>query len=290
MLTDVFEITLNSDRSPAAISFCIAPLSEAPPIAFSSQPRQHDFLTLIWIESGEGKNVIDFNQYEVHPHQFHLVQPGQVQYWQVEAPPKGYYLRMTEDFFLLSGNTRLLSEFYWCDNARANPVLNFEQPQASIVQAHLQSMMTEYTEQRRNWIDAIGASLRLILIQAQRQQFQKLQALKTTAGQMLVREFLDLVHQNVLQEHKLTYYAQSLGVTVGHLSETTKAVTGTPAGQFLRQRLIVEAKRRLLYSELPVTQIAKDLNFDDSSYFGRFFKRETSQTPRQFRNKYVAVH
>ena len=65
-----------------------------------------------------------------------------------------------------------------------------------------------------------------------------------------------------------------------------KALTGVPAGVWLRQRLLLEAKRLLVHTDLTVSQVGEKLEFKDTTYFNRFFKRETGQTPGAFRQEF----
>jgi AraC-like DNA-binding protein len=76
-----------------------------------------------------------------------------------------------------------------------------------------------------------------------------------------------------------------LHVTTNHLNETVKGTLGQPAGMIIRERLLLEAKRLLRYSDSPVAEIATHLNFEDPSYFSRFFKKHTGFSPSEFREQ-----
>jgi AraC-like DNA-binding protein len=62
-----------------------------------------------------------------------------------------------------------------------------------------------------------------------------------------------------------------------------KDVLGKTAGDIIRDRIAVEAKRLLTNAEMDVKEIAYDLNFEDPSYFTRFFRKNVGTTPEQFR-------
>jgi AraC family transcriptional activator of pobA len=78
-------------------------------------------------------------------------------------------------------------------------------------------------------------------------------------------------------------YADRLGVSPKHLNDCVRATTGASASGTLHARLQLEARRLLLHTDLPVTEIADRLGFSDASYFVRFFKRLAGTTPRAFR-------
>ena len=152
----------------------------------------------------------------------------------------------------------------------------------------MQTLLDEYHQADVGWIEAIVAQLQLLLIKAQRKQQQLRPNQPRSSGHILTARFQQLVKAHATQAHELSYYANQLGVTVGHLSETTKDTVGVSAGRLIRQQLLLEAKRLLAHSELTAAQVAEQLHFVDASYFGRFFKRETGQTPRQFRNSFYS--
>jgi AraC family transcriptional regulator, transcriptional activator of pobA len=62
-------------------------------------------------------------------------------------------------------------------------------------------------------------------------------------------------------------------------------VLGIPAGEVIRNRIILEAKRLLVNNDMTVLEIANYLNFADNSYFSKFFKRLEGVTPEEFRKR-----
>ncbi len=80
-------------------------------------------------------------------------------------------------------------------------------------------------------------------------------------------------------------YARMLKVTSGHLSESILHHTGRTAGELIRDRLLLEARRLLVHSSLNVAEIAVSLQFEDPSYFSRFFRRSTGVSPGEFRDR-----
>ena len=284
-MTQILTIGL-SDSAETPIPFSIYRLDEAPAWAFSTQPRRHTFHLLIWITEGTGTHVIDFEEYPLKNGQLHLVAPTQVQYWAVDQRPTGYYIRFTDNLFLFSGMGSFLSRLDLFETVEKRQVLEFTVEEAKQITHNLQLISAEFQQNEIGWVESIVARMQLLLISAQRQQRQLRQTHNVQVGQQITHHFLKLVKQHALTEHKLSFYAAILGVTSGHLSETIKAITGKSASRLIRERIILEAKRQLVHSEQSVAQIAEELHFSDASYFGRFFKRETGQTPSQFRKSF----
>ena len=92
-----------------------------------------------------------------------------------------------------------------------------------------------------------------------------------------------LIEEHFRKERQLAFYAEHLAMTVDRLNDHVKRAMGVTAGHLLRQRVITEAKRQLVFTDLPIGEIAYDLAFSDPAYFARFFRRQTGTTPHDFR-------
>jgi AraC-like DNA-binding protein len=98
-------------------------------------------------------------------------------------------------------------------------------------------------------------------------------------------QFLTLVQQNFRKERFLDFYANKLEVTAKHLSRTVKKQTGFTAVEWIERFVILEAKVLLKSSNLNIQQISDELNFPSQSFFGKYFKKQTGLSPKEFRNQ-----
>jgi len=94
-----------------------------------------------------------------------------------------------------------------------------------------------------------------------------------------------LVDEYFRTEHQLSFYAAKLDVTVDRLNDHVKRATGVTAGHLIRQRLVTEAKRQLVFTTQPIQDIAQELAFSDPSHFARFFRKHAGTTPHEFRDR-----
>jgi AraC family transcriptional activator of pobA len=99
----------------------------------------------------------------------------------------------------------------------------------------------------------------------------------------LFRRFEALLEQHHLARWSVADYARVLSVTPTHLNRVTRAATGDTASHLILNRLIREARRNLVYTNLPVSTIAYSLGFDDPAYFSRVYAAATGLSPRAFR-------
>lgn len=104
-------------------------------------------------------------------------------------------------------------------------------------------------------------------------------------GADLVKRFEDLLDDHFLEHWPVARYAQALKITPTHLTRVVREAYGCPATQMIRDRMIREARRHLVYTNLSISQIAYALRFDDPAYFTRTFTQATGQSPSAFRSR-----
>ena len=93
----------------------------------------------------------------------------------------------------------------------------------------------------------------------------------------------NLIEEHFQTERQLGFYAGKLAMTVDRLNDHVKRATGVTAGHLVRQRVLTEAKRQLVFTNQPIHTIAYDLAFSDPSHFARFFRKQTGTAPHEFR-------
>jgi AraC family transcriptional activator of pobA len=110
-------------------------------------------------------------------------------------------------------------------------------------------------------------------------------AVTLSAADPTVEALRGLVEEHFRKERLLGFYAEKLAMTPDRLNDIVKRATGVTAGHLIRQRVLTEAKRQLVFTALPINEIAYDLTFADPSHFARFFRKQTGTTPQTFREQ-----
>lgn len=103
--------------------------------------------------------------------------------------------------------------------------------------------------------------------------------------EIMVDKFLGLVRQHYKHERSIGFYGDILCLTPKYLSTLIKANTGTTANDWIDRYIILEAEALLKSTNMTIQQISDDLNFPSQSFFGKYFKRHTGMSPREYRNK-----
>ncbi|MBL4827729.1 MAG: helix-turn-helix domain-containing protein [Spongiibacteraceae bacterium] len=97
--------------------------------------------------------------------------------------------------------------------------------------------------------------------------------------------FSELLEQHFLSHRSIESYANELGITAPHLNSLCQRLTKQSALQMVHERLLLEAKRRLIYTAVTISQVSDNLGFSEPAYFTRFFKRQTGMSPKIFRQQ-----
>jgi AraC family transcriptional activator of pobA len=100
------------------------------------------------------------------------------------------------------------------------------------------------------------------------------------------REFRMAVEDHYVEHWSVHEYAHRLHMSESSLNRVCRAVAGATAFEIVQGRLELEARRRLIYTTVPVHRLAADLGFLDPSYFSRFFRRRTGVAPNEFRQSH----
>ncbi|MEM6272503.1 MAG: helix-turn-helix transcriptional regulator [Bacteroidota bacterium] len=250
--------------------------------------HRHAYYTVIWSMEARGTHTIDFRTFEFGPHQVYFVSPGQIH--QVVHPerPRGIVITFNKDFLLANAiSPRFISDLYLFREYGEAPPLELD-PQASAeLEQILEQMLAFIDRPIRFKAQALGSLLRLFLICCY--DFCPLDppAPETdhATGVTLLRNFREQLEQSFQDQHQVGWYAQEVHVSADYLNRTIRQLTGRTAKEHIQGRILLEARRLLLYTDASVKEIAYELGFDESTHFSAFFKRGTGQRPSAFRKQ-----
>ena len=109
--------------------------------------------------------------------------------------------------------------------------------------------------------------------------------MKLTHREMLVEKFLNLVRAYHKEQRGLEFYAEKLTISSKYLSKVIKETSGKPANDWIDDHVALEAKALLKSTNMTIQQISDELNFPSQSFFGKYFKRVTGMSPREYKGK-----
>lgn len=102
--------------------------------------------------------------------------------------------------------------------------------------------------------------------------------------QIIADNFREQIEMYFKSKTMVQEYAELMNITPNHLTQTIKDVTGKKAKDFITERRIIEAKRLLKFTSDSIAEIAYNIGFEEPTHFIRFFKKNTSLTPKEYKN------
>ncbi|TRX66224.1 AraC family transcriptional regulator [Carboxylicivirga sp. M1479] len=249
-------------------------------------PHRHAYYTLILIEEAlSGVHIIDFKEYNFEGAAVHFVHPGQVHQFISKTRPKGSVLNFSRTFLMQNGISEdLIERVYLFNSYGDSPPLPIDSMQLSVLKDIIEQMQEYQNGTNYYRYDALGALLKLFLINicgACSLSPHNMQ--HETGSNRLIRNFRQQLEKDYQVNHKVQYYAQALSVSSDYLNRFIKSKTGKSAKELIQDKLLLESKRLLLFSDLSSKELAFELGFEEPSNFNAFFKKLSGRSPIAFR-------
>jgi AraC family transcriptional regulator, transcriptional activator of pobA len=214
----------------------------------------------------------------------YFVAPHQAMSWVVETQNEGFILYFTRDF-IVHFIKWIEDEFTFFQINESNI---FELPieHNNLIIKDLVELRSIFENKSSYQIPILQSKLIAFLYRCKEIYEQQKQTQKSlSSNQLISLKFNNLVQKFYLQKRKIDDYAQMLNVSPNYLSAVIKATTSQNAKAILNERLLIEAKNLLSYSDDDISSIAYQLGFEEMTHFGRFFKTETGISPSEWRKE-----
>lgn len=249
-------------------------------------PHRHDYYTIILIEKGEGTHYIDFTQYKIENSSVYFIYPGQMHQVIFTSEPSGWVITFTEEFLVANSiPDKLINDIYLFNDFGQSPPLPISEADMPVYLRLVEQMAYFARSLETYTSEAVGSLVKVFLIKSNNhcslQKSNNPQLIET--GNHILRQFKQLLNKKYATAHMVSDYAAELAVTSDYLNKTVKNLTGKTAKEHIQGKLITEAKRSLLFSNISNKELAYELGFDESAHFNNFFKKITGQTPSEFR-------
>ena len=253
---------------------------------FYGKDRKDKLLTIAW-NRGESKKVtIDGVEYDF-PHNtilclmvnqtFHFSDAREIVAWQFN---RAFYCIVDHDKevscvgFLFYGTQQLMFTTLNKTNSHKIDLL-------------LQIFIEEFETVDNIQEDMLRMLLKRLIILVTRLAKQQFLPSQDLPEQKLdiIRQFNMLVEDNYKKEHSVKFYADQVNRSPKTLSNLFAIYNEKSPLTVIQERIVLEAKRLLLYTDKSAKEIAYELGFEDAAYFSNFFKKNTETSPSDFRTK-----
>lgn len=249
-----------------------------------SRPHRDDHYLLMFSTSGDLVMNIDFENITIQEPTLMLVFPGQIHQMVFAKNLKGWGISIDP--------TLIDKEFQLVFERSLQHPLSLDKH--SSFYSHLFTLL-ELMEKLQQSTSANRFQLRvkhslldaLIGLLAGEISGVEVEQGRVNRGAIIHQRFQQLLKENFREWKQPARYAAELNISLSHLYDTIKGITGESVSAYIQHYCILEAKRLLCFSNLTVKEIAYQLGYEEPVYFGKLFKKVTGLTPIQFRTQYL---
>ncbi len=249
--------------------------------AGARRPHRHDYHELLWIRSGQGVHLLDGVRHAVVPGAVTLIGRGQVHVFEEGVHLHGAVVRFGEDL--------VPARAVWLLAAREGRTVAVP---AGAAAEHLDGVVAALAAEATRPPDVRSGELRqhllatlLLWIERWYDDAHAERPEPGGPGVALHRRFAAALEQDFARHHDAAHYADRLGVPPAALSRALVAVTGRATKDLVTDRVMLESRRLLRFTDRSVGEIAHAVGFGDPLYFSRAFKRAAGTAPQTWREQ-----
>jgi AraC family transcriptional activator of pobA len=254
---------------------------------FILAPHRHNFYISVLFTKGSGTHEIEFNTYNIKPGSVFLLAPGEVHDWHLSKNIDGYIIFHTKEFYDLNFTYEKVDNFPFFCCLRNYPLIPLRNKWREDIERIFCDIVEEYHHNELLKFQKIASLVNVLYIVLSRIYLPKTMMDKQNLNYLTKLKKLE----NLLDKHfkEIKYpkdYAQMMHLSEKHLNRICKICLGKTTSGVIIDRIVLEAKRMLVFSGFTVSQIAAELGYTNNSYFFRLFKKRTGKTPLEFMNEF----
>lgn len=256
---------------------------DMPTFIRESRPHRLSFYDILLVTRGRGALWLDDRRLAVSPGVVLFTTPGEVRRWRVRGLD-GLCLFFTgsfiEEFFR---DPLFLYRLRFFHQPAGPHRLLLPRGAATDLRRRLESMAGEIRRLGPDTEHLLRARLYEVLMMLNRRLDARPGGSVPGADHPTVFRFRQLIEERFARERSCAGYARALSVSPGHLNALAHRFLGRSAKAVILDRVLVEARRLLRYTDQPAKQVAWALGFADPAYFARYFRRQTGRSPLEYR-------
>lgn len=253
-------------------------------------PHGHDFYMSVLFTAGSGTHEIEFYNYPIKPGSVFLLGPGKVHAWELSDDIDGYIFFHTKEFYDLNFTYEKVAGYPFFSSLGNTPLIVLKKSSFKKIESMFSEIVREYRHNELMKFKKIFSLVNILYIELSREYLpQKMRADQNLPYLARVQQLEDLINKNFVNIKSPGEYARLMYVSEKHLNRMVKVSLNKTTSDLIAERIILEAKRMLVFSKKNIAEIIAELGYTDSDYFFRFFKKKTTLTPTAFLEEFRRV-
>lgn len=247
-------------------------------------PYSKDFYQINFVTQALGSKVkINSSEKQLLNHTLYFISPDHIYSWKRADYIQGYLLYFKKDFLNFS-KLNIEDAFYDLFDLKRENLLHLDEVTAEEISSDFEKLYNDYHRKEAFKVQIVQAFLLSMLYRFKSIYTKTAMAARSTSpvNEKFI-QFRNLVKNRFMVERSVKYYAEQLFITPNYLNALSQKEKQKSAKQIILEFIVEEAKNLLLYSEKSIAEIAFHLGYEEPTHFTRFFKQNTSLTPKAFR-------
>lgn len=252
------------------------------------KPHKHNFYAVFLFTSGTGLHEIDFHRYDVKPGSVFFLYPGQTHSWELSDDADGFMFFHSEEFYEMAYVSNSIKEFPFFESNYSEKCIYLNAQQEHSIELLFKTLYQETMANEWKKKLLLLSVLTQIYIHLNRyiEHHSTVNFSNLRHYRHLFSQFEKELDSHFIEIKSATQYAEILNISQKHLNRIVKSITNTTTTDVITNRIVLEAKRQLIYTDNSLAQIALYLGYDDYTYFSRMFKKFTGVNASEFRKHY----
>ena len=248
-------------------------------------PKQTELYTFIWAQAEAIEIIIDSLPFTIQPHSILALTP--IQYLQYISGEDAIIYQFNREFYCIKDHDEEVScvgiLFFGNTNI---PIIHLDETEQHKFQILHEVFIDELETKDTIQAEMLRMLMARFIIKSTRLLKAKEGIIETAKSSKvsLLRSFNYLVEQHFKTEHSVSFYAEQLFKSPKTLSNNFAKLNRSPL-QIIHERIVLETKRLLIYTDKTAKEIAYEVGFEDASHLSRLFKKHTSQSPSDFKKQ-----
>jgi AraC-like DNA-binding protein len=263
-------------------------LNQLTEAAFPVEPRRMNFILLGFCTSGSVNYRVDTVEHKVMPGDVIIVSDRHVvDHYEASPDLQGLCIILSVPFFheIIRDVNDLSALFLF---SRSHPVMRLTEHEGEVFSRYFYAIRERISDTGNHFRRELIRTLMLamfydlsnVIYRFQQSAYQR----KSRADEIFA-QFIKMVEANCKQERRVSWYAQQLGITPKYMAEAVKHVSKRTPNEWIDNYVTMEIRVWLKNSTKTIKDIAKEMNFPNQSFLGRFFKERVGMSPREYRKR-----
>jgi AraC-like DNA-binding protein len=252
-------------------------------------PHRTGFYHIIWFQECSPTHLVDFNPVKIKPNTLLFLNKDIVQSFDKKGNFDGKVILFTDSFFCKTeSDTRFLR-----NSILFNDLFSVSQIQVQKQSKLFTDLLQQMSDELENIKDTSQADIlqnllhNFLLYSERERRKQNFTEIKKGADFDYVMLFKHLLETGYKNQKQVNYYAKEISITEKRLNLATAKILGKTPKEIISDRIILEAKRILAHTTQSVKEIAFHIGFEEPTNFIKYFKKHSSTTPIEFREKHT---